>query len=190
MDLVAEYDETAGVPETGIGGGQDGGVDVGRAVGAGKGGVAHRAGDDDRLPVTVVEVEEEGRLLDAVGALDDDDAVDVTGFQLRGDRGRQSGEVVERQRGTGQTPEVPHLQADSARGQGGHRGQQFVGRQRGYDASGGGIRGHGDRAAEGEDRHGPDRRRHIPVPLSGSRRARHHAWFTQASGSAPAGYAE
>jgi hypothetical protein len=58
---------------------------------------------------------------------DQGDALDVTGLQLRRDRGRQSGEILERQGGAGQTSEIPHLQADAAHGQDSHRDQQARG---------------------------------------------------------------
>ena len=56
--------------------GHHGVAQVGRAVVAGVRGVPHRPGHDDRLRRVEDEVEQEARLLDRVGALDKDHAVD------------------------------------------------------------------------------------------------------------------
>ncbi len=129
-------------------------MDVRRAVRAGQGGVAHRPGDDDRLLAGVPQVQQVGGLLDGVRALGDHHPV-AAGPEGVGDGVREGAQVVEAEGRPRQAPEVADAQLDVELLQGRYGGEELVGGQRGHDSAGGRIGGHGDGAAQGEDRNCP-----------------------------------
>ncbi|CAM5729677.1 hypothetical protein SANTM175S_01850 [Streptomyces antimycoticus] len=81
MDLVVQDDQHASAAQLRVGGSKDGRVQIGGSVGPGHDGTAHGASDDDRLLVTMMDVEEERGFLDGVGPLRDHDPVDVASGQ-------------------------------------------------------------------------------------------------------------
>ncbi len=78
-------------------GAADGVAQVRRTVVVRLGGVAHRAGHDDRLRAGHQEIEQEARLLDRVRALDHDDAVDRRVLGQPADGRRQVEQVLGRE---------------------------------------------------------------------------------------------
>ena len=77
VDLLADDDQRAAAGRAGVGRRAHRRREVGRAIPAGVGERAHRAAQDDGLRARDREVEEVRRLLERVGAVGDDDAVDL-----------------------------------------------------------------------------------------------------------------
>ncbi len=92
-----------------------------------------RAGEHDGARVVVVEVDEEGRLLQGVGAVGDDDAVDVGVGEDLVDRAQQGQLVGGGEPGAVDAEQVHHLDGDplGERGGGHHLAAVGVGREAG-----------------------------------------------------------
>jgi hypothetical protein len=149
VDLVSEDDDAAQAAQDRAGRRLQGREDVGRAVGAGHGRVAHRSRHHDGFFTGVQQVEQVRGLLDRVRAL----GYHRSGGRLLRDRGGKLSDVADSQGRAGYLPEVVDVDCGAAACQPWHRFQQLLPGQRRGDAAGvAGLPGHGDGAPEGEQR--------------------------------------
>ncbi len=148
VDFVVEDDEDAEASRKGTDGDVGGGGEVGRAVGTRHRRVAHGSGDDDRGVAGPEQVEREGRFLQRVGALRDDDGIGAFGhgaFDLE----REGDDVGKPEIGGGDLAELDRLDV----GQGGELrdgGDQGFGGERRRGGAVGAVQ-RGDGAAGGDN---------------------------------------
>jgi len=125
VDLIGEHHHTSEPAQQRAGHRAHGGEDVGRPVRAGHGRVAHGPGHRDRRVAVVEQVEQEGRFLDGVGALDDHGA-GRTGRHPLADRPGELGDVADGQGRARHVAEIVHLDIGAGAGQAGHAGEQLL----------------------------------------------------------------
>jgi len=120
VDLVGEHYDAADPAAHRAGGHLNRGQDVGRAVMACQGRVAHGPGDRDRSLAIVGQVEQEGGLLDGVGSLRDYRPSGAGADEPAAQPG-QLDDISDLQRRAGNQPHIMDLEIGSGLRETGHR---------------------------------------------------------------------